>query len=442
MSALAYTLIRGARPLGGEATDLLLHDGLIVDTGRLTAPPGCQVVDADGLIVLPGLVDMHVHFREPGAPTSETIATGSAAAAAGGFTAVCAMANTDPVTDTAELAEQMYASGRRVGLVDLYPVGAVTRGLRGEKLADLPGMYASNARVRVFSDDGRCVADPAVMRQALAQVARLGAVMSQHSQEPRLAGPDACCHEGRVSEALGLTGWPGVAEEVIVARDVMLAQATGGRLHVAHVSTAASVEIIRWAKARGVPVTAEVTPHHLVLTDDLLLGAPPADHPADPVFKVNPPLRPSEDAAALQAALADGTIDIVATDHAPHAAPLKDQPFPDAAFGMIGIETVLSVVSELMVRTGRMSWADVARVMSSAPAAIAGLDGPRSQGGPLVAGAPATLVLIDPDRVVTVHRDSSKSLSRNNPWHTRTLTGAPVATYLRGARTDTPQEGA
>src|SRR3954454_18611550 len=286
-------------------------------------------------------------------------------------------------------------------------------------------MARSRARVRVFSDDGRCVADPRVMRRALEYVKAFGGVISQHSQDPALAPHTACCHEGQLSGELGLPGWPSVAEEVIVARDVMLARHTGSRVHVAHVSSAGSVEVLRWAKAQGIAVTAEVTPHHLLLTTDLLSGY-------DPTYKVNPPLRPDEDVAALRDALADGTIDAVATDHAPHARHDKEHAFVDAAFGMLGLETALSVVSEVMVTSGAMTWTDVARVMSQAPARIAGLEG---HGGSLAVGQPANVTLVDPAQVVVVDRATSASLSRNNPWHERKLTGAVVATVLRGTPT-------
>ena len=420
------TLIRGADLLGQGRADLLLEGGHITELGRLTPPAGTQVVDAEGLIALPGLVDLHTHVREPGREDAETIATGSAAAAAGGFTAVFAMANTDPVADCAEVVERVYDIGRRVGLADVQPVGAVTRGLDGVELADLGLMARSRARVRVFSDDGRCVADARLMRRAMDYLKAYDGVISQHSQDVTLADGSACCHEGELSGRLGLPGWPGVAEEVIVARDVLLARHTGTRVHVAHVSTAGSVEVIRWAKAQGITVTAEVTPHHLALTTAELTGY-------DPVYKVNPPLRPDADVEALRGALADGTIDIVATDHAPHARHDKEHAFVVAAFGMLGLETALSVVSELMVTTGRLSWADIARVMSTAPARIGGLFA--EHGRPLRVGEPANVTLVDPTRVVTVDAGSSYSLSRNNPWHGRRFTGAVHATFLRGRPT-------
>ena len=419
---MSTVLIAGARVLGGAATDLLVVDGVIAETGSLTAPAGATTIDADGLVALPGLVDLHTHLREPGREDAETIVTGSRAAALGGYTAVLAMANTSPVTDTAEAAERVLDLGRTAGLVDVQPVGAVTRGLGGEELAELGLMHRSRAGVRVFSDDGRCVANARVMRRALEYVKAFGGVVSQHAQDPDLAGPSACCHEGELSGRLGLPGWPGVAEEVIVARDVMLARHTGSRVHVAHASTAGTVEVLRWAKGLGIDVTAEVTPHHLLLTTDLLAGY-------DPTFKVNPPLRPQEDVDALRAGLADGTIDAVATDHAPHARHDKEHAFVDAAFGMVGLETALAVVARVMVEPGLMSWADLARVMSVNPAAIAGLP---AHGGDLAVGTSATLTLVDPAASVTVDRDASASLSRNNPWHGRSFGAAVHTTMLRG----------
>lgn len=424
-SVIQTYLIQGADVVGEGRADILLRDGVIVEVGSITAPPEATVVDADGLVALPGLVDLHTHLREPGREDAETIRTGSAAAAAGGFTAVLAMANTSPVTDTAEAAERVFDLGRTVGTVDVQPVGAVTKALAGEELAELGLMARSRARVRVFSDDGRCVHDARVMRRALEYVKAFGGVVSQHAQDPQLANGQACCHEGEISGRLGLPGWPSVAEEVIVARDVMLARHTGSRVHIAHVSTAGSVELVRWAKAQGIEVSAEVTPHHLLLTTDLLAGY-------DPTFKVNPPLRPEEDVLALRDGLADGTIDAVATDHAPHARHDKEHAFAEAAFGMLGLEQALSVVATVMVEPGRMSWEDVARVMSHRPAEIAGLE---LHGQPLIEGEPATLTLVDPSATYVVNRDESQSLSRNNPWHGRELIGQVQGTFLRGRRT-------
>ena len=417
-------LITGAR-LSGTPGDVLIRGGTIVEIGRVDAPAGIERLDADGLDLLPGFVDLHTHLREPGREDAETIASGSAAAAVGGFTAVLAMANTDPPTDTAEAAELILDRGRAVGLVEVIPVGAVTKALAGQELAELGLMARSRARVRLFSDDGHCVQDARVMRRALEYLKAFGGVISKHAQDSNPAGPAACCHEGETSGRLGLPGWPGAAESVIVARDVQLARHTASRVHIAHVSTAESVEIIRWAKAKGIAVTAEVTPHHLALGTELVAGY-------DPTFKVNPPLRPTTDQESLRAALADGTIDAVATDHAPHARHDKEHTFEAAAFGMLGLETAFSVVHDLMVTSGRMTMTDLVHRMSVNPARIAGLD---EHGRGLDVGAPANLVLVDPARRVTVDRAASWSLSRNNPWHGMSFTGAVHTTILRGRPT-------
>jgi len=420
-------LIKGADLIGTGRQDLLISNGVIAEIGTLDPPAKTidQTIEADGLVALPGLVDLHTHLREPGREDAETIASGSAAAAVGGFTAILAMANTTPVTDTAEAAERVLDLGRLAALVDVQPVGAITKGLEGQELAELGLMAHSRAQVRVFSDDGKCVQDARVMRRALEYVRAFGGVVSQHAQDSKLADGNACCHEGELSGRLGLPGWPGIAEEVIVARDVMLARHTGSRVHIAHVSTAGSVEVIRWAKAAGISVTAEVTPHHLMLTTDLVSGY-------DPTFKVNPPLRPIEDVEILRAALADGTIDAVATDHAPHARHDKEHTFVTAAFGVLGLETAFSVVADVMVGSGLLDWAGVAQVMSVAPARIAGLGG---HGRPIAVGEPANLTLVDPAATVTVDREASLSLSRNNPWHGRQLTGTVHATILHGVPT-------
>jgi dihydroorotase len=382
-------------------------------------------VDADGLVALPGLVDLHTHLREPGREDAETVETGTAAAARGGFTAVLAMANTTPVTDTAEAAEHLLEVARRTGSAQVVPVGAVSKGLAGEELAELGLMARSAARTRVFSDDGHCVSDSRLMRRALEYVRGFDGVVAQHAQDPRLAGPDACCHEGDVSGRLGLPGWPAAAEASVVARDVGLAELTRSRLHVCHVSTAETVDVLRWAKGRGIGVTAEVAPHHLLLTVDELTGY-------DPTYKVNPPLRPAEHVRALREALADGTIDAVATDHAPHARHDKEHAFVDAAFGMLGLETALAVVIETMVTPGQLTWRQLSGRLSVVPAQIARLPG---QGRPLAVGEPANLTLVDPAGRATVDRDASASLSRNNPWHGRDLPDPVVATFWAGRPT-------
>ncbi len=419
-------LLSHVAPLGGAPVDLVLADGVIsqvAEAGSVDAA-GAVVVDGRGLVALPGLVDLHTHLREPGREDAETVETGSRAAAAGGFTAVFAMANTDPVADTAGTVEQVWRLGREAGYVDVQPVGAVTVGLGGTSLSELGAMATSAASVRMFSDDGRCVHDAVIMRRALEYVKAFDGVIAQHAQEPRLT-EDAQMNEGALSGVLGLRGWPAVAEEAIVARDVLLAEHVGSRLHVCHVSTAGSVEIIRWAKSRGIDVTAEVTPHHLLLTEDLVRSY-------DPVYKVNPPLRSERDVLALREALADGTIDVVATDHAPHPSEDKDCEWGAAAMGMLGLETALGVVAAAMVETGLLDWAGVADRMSVAPARIGRLTG---HGRPLAVGEPANITLIDPDRSWTVAADALRSRSRNTPYAGRELPTAVVGTFLRGRPT-------
>jgi dihydroorotase len=432
-------LIRGARPLAGPATDLLISEGVITETGTGLSASGAQVLDATGLIALPGLVDLHTHLREPGREDAETVETGTAAAALGGYTAVHAMANTDPVADTAGVVEQIWRLGREAAHCDVQPVGAVTAGLQGSRLAELGAMADSAARVRVFSDDGRCVSDAVLMRRALEYVKAFDGVIAQHAQEPRLTD-GAQVNEGEVSGVIGLAGWPAVAEEAIIARDCLLAAHVGSALHVCHVSTAGSVEIIRWAKSKGWRVTAEVTPHHLLLTDALAASY-------DPVYKVNPPLRTQADVDALRYGLADGTIDCVATDHAPHPVEDKETEWQAAAFGMTGLETALRVVHAAMIETGQLDWAGVADRMSARPAAIGRLDGAAAPDGvaggsaapvhgrPLTAGSPANVVLYDPAARSVVDPAQQASRSRNTPFTGMELPGQVVATFLRGEPT-------
>ena len=417
-------LIKGGSVLGDETADLLVDDGVITAVGPDASDAGAEVVDADGLVVLPGLVDLHTHLREPGREDAETVASGSAAAAVGGFTAVHAMANTDPVADTAGVVEQVWHLGRRAGLCDVHPVGAVTVGLGGTELAELGAMAESAAGVRVFSDDGKCVSDAVLMRRALEYVKAFDGVVAQHAQEPRLT-EGAQMNESPMSGILGLRGWPAVAEESIIARDVLLAGHVGSRLHVCHVSTAGSVEILRWAKGRGIDVTAEVTPHHLLLTDELVASY-------DPRFKVNPPLRSKSDVEALREGLADGTIDAVATDHAPHSLEDKDCEWAAAAMGMVGLETAVGVVGKAMVETGLLDWAGVADRMSRRPAQIGRLPG---QGRPIAVGEPANLVLVDPSVRYTVEPRDLVSRSKNSPYGGIELTARPVMTFLRGRPT-------
>ena len=397
-------VITGARLADGSALDFAVVDGRIAAASD--APADAERVDADGLVALPGLVDLHTHLREPGKEDAETVASGTRAAARGGYTAVFAMPNLTPATDTAEAAQYVAELGRRDGHCEVVPIGAVTKGRDGVELAEL-GLMAEHG-VRVFSDDGACVHDSLIMRRALTYLKPYDGVVAQHAQDPRLAGPSACCHESEVSGRLGLPAWPSVAESVIIARDVQIAEFTGGRYHACHISTAESVDIIRWAKKRGrADITAEVTPHHLLLDT-------PHVESFDTTYKVNPPLRTSEHIEALREALVDGTIDIVGTDHAPHTQEDKDHPFDVASPGMLGLEEALAVVMELFVSTGRMDWASVVDRMSTAPARIGRLP---HQGRPVAVGEPANLVLVDPGRRATVDRSRSASKSRNNPYH-------------------------
>jgi dihydroorotase len=416
------TVLRSVRPYGEEPTDVMLDGGVIAAIG--SGLDGDEVLDGSGCVLLPGLVDLHTHLREPGREDAETVASGSAAAALGGYTAVFAMPNTDPAADTAGVVEQVWRLGRECGLVDVVPIGAVTVGRRGTQLAELGAMADSAARVRVFSDDGSCVADPALMRRALEYVRAFDGVIAQHAEEPRLT-EGAQLNEGVVSARLGLAGWPAAAEEAIIARDALLAGHVGSRLHVCHVSTAGAVEIIRWAKGKGWNVSAEVTPHHLALTDELAESY-------DPVFKVNPPLRTADDVEALRDALADGTIDCVATDHAPHAAEDKETEWGAALPGMLGLQTALSVVIETMVLTGRLDWRGVAARMSEAPARIGSL---AEQGRPIAVGEPANLVLVDSGAYWTVEPAALASKSRNTPFAGRSVPGRVRATFLRGRAT-------
>ncbi|MEU0468766.1 MULTISPECIES: dihydroorotase [Amycolatopsis] len=415
-------LIKGARLYGeGDPVDVLVTGGTISEIGSVSAPDDAEVIEANGQVLLPGFVDLHTHLREPGREDTETIETGSAAAALGGYTAVFAMANTDPVADNSVIVEHVWRRGREVGLVDVHPVGAVTVGLKGERLAELGTMAKSAAGVRVFSDDGHCVHDPLIMRRALEYSTALDVVIAQHAEEPRLT-VGAQAHEGEQASRLGYAGWPASAEESIVARDCLLAEHAGARLHVCHVSTSGTADVLRWAKERGTRVSAEVTPHHLLLTDERLATY-------DPVNKVNPPLRTDADVEKLRAALAEGVIDCVATDHAPHAPQDKDCEWSAARPGMLGLQTALSVVAATMVETGLLDWRGVAKVMSERPAEIAGLP---DQGRPLAVGEPANLALVDPGAQWTVRGAELASLAANTPYEGMRLPAVVTATLLRG----------
>ncbi|MBS1693391.1 MAG: dihydroorotase [Actinobacteria bacterium] len=416
-------LIRGVRLYGeGQPVDVLIEDGQIAGIGAdLSVHESVDVIDAAGQILLPGFVDLHTHLREPGREYAEDIETGSAAAALGGYTAVFAMANTEPVADSSVVTDHVWHRGQQVGLVDVHPVGAVTMGLAGKQLTEMGMMAAGAGQVRMFSDDGSCVHDPLVMRRALEYATGLGVLVAQHAEEPRLTN-GAVAHEGPNAARLGLAGWPRAAEESIVARDALLARDAGARVHICHASTAGTVEIVKWAKAQGISITAEVTPHHLLLDDSRLAGYDGRD-------RVNPPLREAADAAALRQALADGVIDCVATDHAPHAEHEKVCEFSAARPGMLGLQTALSVVAETMVRPGLLDWRGVARVMSENPARIVGLP---DQGRPLEVGEPANLTVVDPDVTWTVAGAELASRSDNTPYEAMVLPAVVTLTLLRG----------
>lgn len=425
MSSHNSFLLQGGTLPTGKSEDVLIENGVITQVGRgLKAPAGVEVISVKGSHILPGLVDLHTHLREPGREDSETVLSGARAGAKGGFTALSAMANTSPVADTAGVVEQVFRLGQEAGLSDIYPIGAVTRGLQGTELSEIGAMADSAARVRIFSDDGSCVSDAQVMRRALEYVKKFDGVIAQHAQDPALT-QNAQMNEGEISSLLGLKGWPAVAEEAIIARDVLLADHVQSRLHICHVTTAGGVDIIRWAKARGISVTAEVTPHHLLLTDELAKSY-------DPVFKVNPPLRTERDVMALREALADGTIDIVATDHAPHPAESKECEWQEASFGMLGLETALSIVAKTMIDTGLMSWETLVERMSTTPAAIGRYE---NQGRPIAVGEIANLTVINGSDSWRVDRDLVASRSRNTPFHGMELPGVITHTFFRGIAT-------
>ena len=415
---MQYT-IKNARLLDDSVVDVVINDGTISEIGS-SLKVG-EILDGEKNLLIPGLVDLHTHLREPGREDSETVATGSMAAAKGGFTAISAMANTFPVADTAGVVEQVFRLGQEAGYCDVFPIGAVTQGLKGEALAELGAMANSKARVRIFSDDGKCVSDPLLMRRALEYVKTFNGIIAQHAQDPALT-VGSQMNEGVVSSKLGLNGWPAVAEEAIIARDILLAEHVGSRLHICHLTTAGGVDLLRFAKSRGINVTAEVTPHHLLLTDELVSNY-------DPVFKVNPPLRTEKDVMALRAGLADGTIDIVGTDHAPHPTEDKDCEWQSAAFGMVGLETALSVVVKSMIETKLMSWSDLVDRMSIAPARIAGYT---NHGRDIVVGSPANLTIIDTSSNWIVDRNRLASKSKNTPFQAMSLPASVLHTFFNG----------
>jgi dihydroorotase len=418
-------LLKGVALPDGSKSDVEIRGGKIAALSNSIAKSAdVTEIELSGSVLLPGLVDLHTHLREPGKEDAETVLSGSMAAAKGGFVAVSAMANTSPVADTAGVVEQVYALGQSAGFVDVFPIGAVTQGLLGESLSEIGAMADSRARVRIFSDDGNCVFDPLVMRRALEYVKKFDGVIAQHAQEPRLTSGSQM-NEGEISSRLGLKGWPAVAEEAIIARDILIADHVKSRLHICHLTTAGGVDLVRWAKARGIDVTAEVTPHHLLLTDEKALSY-------DPIFKVNPPLRTQRDVEALREGLADGTIDIVATDHAPHPAEAKECEWQEAAFGMLGLESALAIVNQTMVSTGLMSWEAVADRMSYAPARIGRY---AEHGQKPAVGSAANLTVINPTLSQRVDRDLVASRSRNTPFHGMELQGVITATFFRGQPT-------
>jgi len=412
-------ILRNVRLADGAVVDVEIREQRI---SAISSAIDSQLpeIEGNGHLLLPGLVDLHTHLREPGKESSETVLSGSQAAVKGGYTAVSAMANTSPVADTAGVVEQVARLGANAGLCDVFPIGAVTVGLQGEQLAELSAMAHSTAKVRIFSDDGRCVSDPLLMRRALEYVKSFNGVIAQHAQDPILTA-GAQMNEGAVSSRLGLQGWPAIAEESIIARDILLANYVKSRLHICHLTTKGGVEIVRWAKSQGMAVTAEVTPHHLLLTEDLAEGY-------DPIYKVNPPLRTQGDVDALREGLADGTIDIVATDHAPHPAEDKDCDWNAAAFGMTGLETSFAVVNTVMLQTGLMEWSALIERMSTSPAQIGGY----ADHGRIAVGSMANLIVVDPIKQWKVDRSRMLSRSSNTPFHDLTLRGQVLHTFYRG----------
>ncbi|ERS56279.1 MULTISPECIES: dihydroorotase [unclassified Corynebacterium] len=418
-------LIKNIRPYGeGEPTNVLVRGGVIDAIGPEVQADGAETIDGGGNVLLPGLVDMHVHLREPGREDTETIESGSKAAAKGGFTAVFTMANTTPVTDQPIIAESVWAKSQALGLCDVHPVGSITKGLEGKSLTEFGMMARSDAKVRMFSDDGKCVQNPQLMRRALEYAKGMDVLLAQHAEDDRMTGGSSA-HEGENAARLGLRGWPRVAEESIVARDALLARDYGNRVHICHASTQGTVELLQWAKEHDIPLTAEVTPHHLLMTDDKL-------RTYDGLFRVNPPLREQRDTQALRQALLDGTIDCVATDHAPHGSEDKCVEFENARPGMLGLESSLAVIAKLFVETGLADWRFIARVMSERPAEITRLPG---HGRPLEVGEPANLTIVDPQHHWVSDSAQLASKSQNNPYAGEEFGARVTHTILRGSVT-------
>ncbi|MBK4150103.1 dihydroorotase [Corynebacterium macginleyi] len=427
LSAVAENplLIKNIRLYGeGEPTNVLIRDGIIDSIGPEVQAEGAETIDGSGNVLLPGLVDMHVHLREPGREDTETIESGSRAAAKGGFTAVFTMANTTPVTDQPIIAESVWAKSQAIGLCDVHPVGSITKGLEGKSLTEFGMMARSDAKVRMFSDDGKCVQNPQLMRRALEYAKGMDVLLAQHAEDDRMTS-GASAHEGENAARLGLRGWPRVAEESIVARDALLARDYGNRVHICHASTQGTVELLEWAKEHDIPLTAEVTPHHLLMTDDKL-------RTYDGLFRVNPPLREERDTQALRQALLDGTIDCVATDHAPHGSEDKCVEFENARPGMLGLESSLAVIAKLFVETGLADWRFIARVMSERPAEITRLPG---HGRPLEVGEPANLTIVDPQHHWVSDSAQLASKSQNNPYAGEEFSARVTHTILRGSVT-------
>jgi dihydroorotase len=413
---VSQTVLKNVTLANGSSADIEIENGIISAIGSSSAGG----VDCSGLIALPGFVDVHTHLREPGFEASETVLSGTKSAASGGYTAVMAMANTFPVADSSEIVEQIFDLGIASGYAQVQPIGAVTKGLSGLELSDIAGMNQSRAEVTMFSDDGICVFDAGLMRQALLAVKKFDGVIAQHAQDPNLTSGSQM-NSGALSAELGLKGWPAIAEESIIERDALLAEETGSRLHICHLTTAGAVEVVRWAKRRGIKITAEATPHHLMLTEEEVRSY-------DPVYKVNPPLRTKEDTLALRAAVLDGTIDVIGTDHAPHSKEKKECEWKNAAFGMVGLEHAASVLQEVLIEEGGQSWERFTQLMSSKPAQIAG----QSNQGVLAVGKAANLALLDPSSKREI-RSATHSKSTNNPFRGLVLPGSVVHTIYRGS---------